>query len=574
MTENSKKILQSKDRPWRKYYTEEQLNASVPQCTLYEYLKNNNKDRLDSIALNYFDKEMSYRKLLEDIDLAAEIFIAAGVKRGDTVSVCMLTMPETVCIFYALNKIGAVCNLIEPRTNPTRIRDHINNSKSKMLFVVDVFVGKINEIINELNVDKIVIVPLANSMPLATKIGFKLTKGRKLPKPAEDKRYISWNNFLTKCERAFVSPAPYTPNWPAAIVYTGGTTGLPKGAILTNDSFNALTVEYRNNGMEYKPGQTFLNIMPPFISYGVSCGLNMPLCIGLKMIIIAAFKPEDFAGYVMKYKPNHFIGVPSHFERLINAPETQDADLSFVMTAAAGGDSMSLGVEEKINAFFAAHNCKHHIIRGYGMTELGSAASTTSDIADKPESVGIPLPLAAFSVHDPETGEELGANEDGELYALLPTRMKEYLNNPEETAKILFNDDEGNEWIKTGDIGHMDEDGFIFIKGRKKRVIIRPDGHNVWPSQIEAVLSQYPGVKEVATVGLDNPDGEHGKLPTAFIVADDGARNDCVFLQKIEKYAKTHLPERDTPYSYRFIDELPLTAVGKVDYRALEKTKY
>lgn len=568
------KLPISEAKPWEKFYTREQIEAPVPECNLYEFLRDFNKNWLDIPALNYFDNKISYRTLLQDIDRAADAFAAAGVREGDYVSLCALTTPETVTAFYALNKLGAACNIIEPRTNPKRIGEHINHVHSDILVVLDVFVGKINEILPQLDVKKIVILSIARSMPAMTRLGFKLTKGRKLPQPAEDSRFILWDDFLSAGKGFGAASVPYKKDRPAAIVYTGGTTGVPKGAILSNDSFNTLTMEILHSGLEYEPGETFLNIMPPFIAYGISCGLNMHLSIGLTNIIIPAFDPEKFTSYILKYRPNHVMGVPAHFERLMVDPKMKGYDLSFVRDAATGGDVMPIGTEEKINAFLREHNCNHYIVRGYGMTELGSGATLSNDIANGPGSVGIPLPKVTFSVRDPETAQELGYNEHGELFCLAPTVMLGYYENPEEEANLFYTDEQGRRWVRSGDIGYIDEDGFIYIVGRKKRMIVRPDGHNVWPSQIEETASRFPGVKEVVVVGLKNPEGSAGRMPTAFIVPAEDALKTEDFLRELRTYIEDNLPGRDVPMGYKLLDTMPLTPIGKADYRALEQLPF
>ena len=558
-------------RPWEKYYTKENLEAPVPECNLYEYLRDTNKPWPDIPAIIYYGTKINYRDLLQYIDEAAGAFAEAGVKEGDYVSLCTLTTPEMIIAFYALNKLGAACNIIEPRTNSARICKHNNQVGSRILLVTDAFVGKINEILPELNADRIIILPLGRSMSTATRIGFKLTKGRKLPKPAADARYTDWDKFIASGKGRQVGTVPYKKDRPAAIVYTGGTTGVPKGAILSNDSINALTIEVINAHFEYQPGDTFLNIMPPFIAYGVSCGLNMHLTSGITNILIPAFDPKDFTSYILKYRPNHIVGVPSHIEGMISDPKLKDYDFSFLNDTVTGGDSMSVGVAEKIDKFYAAHNCPHPVLRGYGMTELGSAACTTFNTINRVGSVGIPLPGTVLTVRDSETLRILGPNEKGELFWRSNTMMVGYFNAPEEDAKIFYTDEQGRRWVRSGDIGYMDEDGFIYIIGRRKRMIIRPDGHNVWPSQIEEVISRFPRVKEVAAAGLRNPSGEHGRIPTAFIVPIDKDQANEAFLSELRSFVAKYLPERDCPMAYRFLDALPLTSVGKVDFRALEE---
>ena len=565
----------SQQRPWEKFYKREHLDLPIPECSVYRFLRDFNGKWPEVDALSYFDRKITFGELFDDIDKAASVFAKNGVRDGDIVSLCALTTPETVTVFYALNKLGAVSNFIEPRTNSGRICAHINNVHSRVLIVMDAFVGKINEILSQLpEVEQIIILPLSRSMPLATRIGFGLTKGRQLPRPAKDPRYIGWEKYLKSYDGSAAPEPPYEKDHPAVIIYTGGTTGVPKGAVLSNDCFVALSIEILGSGIEYEPGETFLNIMPPFIAYGICGGLNMHLSIGLTNILIPAFKPEDFCDYILKYRPNHLMGVPAFFEKMADDPRFEGADLSFIHDAATGGDFMSEGTEKKINEFFRAHNNPHYVLRGYGMTELGSVASMSSDAAVGPGSVGIPMSKTVFTVRDPDTREELPPNTQGELYCATPAMMLGYYNNPEEEKKVFWTDDKGTRWVRTGDIGYMDEEGFVYLVGRLKRMIVRPDGHNTWPSQMEDMASKFEGVKEVVVVGLKNPDGEHGRLPTAFIIPTEERLRTEEFLVSLRTYMEKNLPGRDVPFAYRFIDKMPLTSIGKVDYRLLEEIPY
>lgn len=491
-----------------------------------------------------------------------------GVKPGDYVTICSVNFPEVVYAFYALNRIGAISNMVDPRTNTDRIGQYMTAAESRIVLTLDRALPRFLKLSDQGLIDNIVVLSPVDSLTLPLKIGYRL----KNKQSVEMNQYCqSWKSFIKAGNDNIHTDFPYKKDYPVTVVYTGGTTGIPKGAVLSNDSLNALTVEYSTNGMDYSRGQKFLNIMPPFIAYGVSCGLNMPLCIGLTNILIPQFDPDKFGDLLTKYRPEHFIGVPTHFEKLISGPGAEQLDLSFVKTAAAGGDALIPESEKRINKFFAEHGCKYEIIKGYGMTELGSAAATTKDGANKIGSIGVPLPKNNVSVRNPETRKELPYNTEGEFYMSSPTMMSTYINAPEELATVFWTDEKGVKWVKTGDIGYVDEDGFIFLKGRMKRMIIRPDGHNVWPSQIEAVIAQHPSVDQCAVVGLPVPGILNGKIPTAFIVMKDGEEEKTSLLVDIENFSKQHMPERDTASEFRFIDAIPMTPVGKIEYRTLEE---
>jgi long-chain acyl-CoA synthetase len=560
------------DKPWLKHYSEEAIHTSIPECTIYEYIWNRNKECLDKPALNYFDKRITYRQMFSYIDRAAKAFSAIGVQQGELVSICMLTMPETTYTIYALNKLGAICNLIEPRTNAELIKDRINATHSRVLVVVDVFLPKIMQIVDKTQLEQIIVVPLAESMSLAYKVGFSCTKGRKIPGIPADKRFRYWNAFIKSgTDQDFIS-APYQKDAPAAIIYTGGTTGIPKGALLSNDGMVTMAVESKYTAPRLWEGNRFLGIMPPFIAYGLVFGQFIPFCAGSETVQIPVFDPKKFDELVLKYKPNHVIGVPSFFEMLADSKKVRKKKLDFLLCAITGGDKLLEGTETHINQFLADHGCKHRIMKGYGMTEIGSAATFTSaDETNLPGSVGIPARCINVKIIDPASGEELTYGQQGEICLCGKTMMLGYYNNDAETQKVMHTHQDGSTWIHSGDIGYVNEDGVVFIVDRIKRMIIRPDGHNVWPSRIEEVAMRHPAVKDCAVVGMPNPENENGKIPTAFIVVEDSHEANDALIEDIDRFSKEQLPERDVAMAYRFIEQLPLTLVGKADYRALER---
>lgn len=557
------------DKPWLKYYTDEAINAPLPECTIYEYLWENNKDHLDDVALIYFGKKITYGELFENIDKTARAFSAIGVKSGDIVSICAISTPETIYSIYGANRIGAVCNIIEPRTNASNIVDRIKNSNSKVLLIQDVFYSKIKDI--NIGTEYTVILPISNSMPFTVKCGFFLAKGRKTPTPDYSDNTIAYKEFTEKQSDFFDKNTVYQKGQPAAIIYTGGTTGVSKGAVLSNDSINIVAFYFRDHNL--CPRQTkYLDIMPPFIAYGFACGIHMPLCFGWKIIIIAAFEPKKFPDYIIKHKPNFFLGVPSHYEYLLKDKQLEKMDLSFVKVAAMGGDALNPELEKRIQDFFVRHNSSSVVYKGYGMTELSSAAVSTLACpgGSKFASLGVPFKHNIVSIFEPGTEKELRYGEQGEICITGPTMMLEYYQNPEETAKLFVRHSDGTMWIHSKDIGYMDEDGHLYFIDRIKRMIVRPDGHNVFPAQIEAVLLQHPSVEQCCVVGLKNPNGDNGRIPTAFVVLKE-KDFDNMAEKDLDAFSKERLPERDVAMQYRFIEKLPLTPVGKVDYRALEK---
>ena len=550
-------------KPWLKCYSEKAIQSTVPQCTVYEQMLRRNRNALDTVALIYHDIEITYGTLFRAIDSTATSFSALGINPGDVVTICSFTIPEVVCSFYALNKMGAVCIFFDPRTNDDRIIHHMKETQSRIALVWEEDVSRFQHFQKRGVLDTIIVLSPLESMnnyifPLQIK-------------EQEHPSLMRWKDFQMK-ETEIDPPAiPYQKDYPAVVLFTGGTTGVPKGVLLSNDAMNAITVEYDTCGIEYSPGQRFLNIMPPFVASGLVCGINMILGLGLTSILVPMFSPNQFADLYLKYRPDHVLGAPAYLETLLQISGSRNADLSFIHTISVGGDELHPETEVKLNHFLRAHHCSVDIGKGYGLTELGFAVTTTREGVNKTGSVGIPLPLTTISVRDPETSKELPCCASGEIYISSPSVMNGYLGASEEEKDVFWTDEGGTRWIRSGDMGYLDEDGFLFLNGRIKRMIIRPDGHNVWPSQIETVITQHPSVRQCVVVGIPSSSTLSGKIPTAFIVTRNGITEDYTLLDKIHRFCRKRMPERDMAMAYLFVNEIPLTAVGKVDYTALEQ---
>lgn len=362
----------------------------------------------------------------------------------------------------------------------------------------------------------------------------------------------------------------YKKDAPAVIVYTRGTTGIPKGAMLSNDTLNIIEFSYMNLGQKYDRTQRMLDIMPPFIAYGVTCGIHMPLTLGITDVLIPLLDVEKLPDLFIKYKPAHYLGVPMHFEKLARSSKMASQDMSYLISAGAGGDAISDKAEIEINKFLEAHNSPYPIAKGYGMTEVGSAAVACHGNVNKVGSVGIPHIKTTVSIFEPNTDKELTYGEEGEICFTTPAMMLGYIANEKENDSVFMKHSDGNTWIHSGDIGYMDSDGFIFLKGRIKRMIIRPDGHNVFPVAIENVIISHQSVEACAVVGKADIDS-NGKWPVAFIVVKPNVTNSTDIIQQIEELCSEKIPPRDTAVAFYTVNELPMTNIGRIDYRLLEE---
>ena len=565
------------DKPWLKQYTEEAIKAKVPKKTAYRDMLDSNKGNEDGYAINFYGKKMTYREMLEEIDYAATAFKRMGIKKGDYVTFCMPTLPQTIISFYALNKIGAVANFVDLRMNKENILRHVNNTNSQIIITMHGTLKKCEEIFDESTAHTIIDVKIPDSLPTHLKAIYNL-KTKEYKDKLSD-HTISWDRFLTK---GLCSPKakeePYEKDRPAGIVYTGGTTGEPKGAILTNDNLNNMKIEYLGTGMEITKNDVFMNIMPPFISYGFVIGLHLPMACGLENLLIPKFNPKEMGKLLEKYEPNFFIGVPSHFEFMLEDKKLKKADLSYLKVSASGGDAMNPTKEKAVNDFLISHGAPSKLRIGHGMTENSSATNTEiNDATTKEGSVGFPLPKNIETIIDKDGHEiriaslrdingEDHYNNEGELMISGPTMVKGYYENEEEEKKTFIHDSVGQRWIKSGDNVKMEEDGRISIIGRIKNMIVRPDGHNVWPALIENTINSYPLVEDTCVVGLKT-----GEIPTAYVVLKDKSYDEETARKEILEHQDHILPERDGALEIRFIDEIPLTPVGKKNIIKLKK---
>ncbi|MCR5355781.1 MAG: acyl--CoA ligase [Lachnospiraceae bacterium] len=555
------------EKPWMKYY-DYASTIQIKSETVYAHFINQNPS-IDSIALEYFNNKISYRKYIENIENSKRCFQAIGIKKGDVVTLCMPTIPEVFYIFFALNQIGAIANFIDPRTNNEFIRNNLKDTNSRALIYVDAVHDKFEDIKTNSVLKNIYYVTVSQSFPSFLKTLYDL-KNRIVYRKIESLSHKRWTGGWKEKSNDDYPIEAVSKEDTAAIVYTSGTTELPKGAILTNKNIIALIIQNKICDYGWEKNDKFLEIMPPFIAYGLVCGIVIPTCIGMHIIIIPKFEQKAFPDLMKKYKPNHIMGVPSMMEDLSKDAKMANADLAYLKTVVVGGDSISIKSEEYINEYLEKHNCKAKIMKGYGMTEMSSSAVfTRNKDCNLPGSVGIPLVGNNVKIIDPDSGEELRYGENGEICLTGPTLIQGYFNNTELTEAV-FKIENGERWIHSGDIGYMTEDGILFIEGRSKRLIIRYDGFKVIPGLIEKALCLDDDVNECAVVGMKDVAHARGQLPVAFVVLNrDGNKNDVE--KRLTILCQSKLPEYEQPAKIVFIEKLPLTSIGKTNYKELAK---
>lgn len=553
-------------KPWLKYYGKEALSDELPKCSAYRYLKRINEKYPNQIALHYYGKDIKFKKFFEQIDECANAFYALGVKAGEIVSVLSVAVPETVIAIYALNKLGATANTIDPRMDVASISRMVNESKSRILVTLDLAFAKVRRIKSEISQEHIIVQPVFRSLPTLKKAYKKLTN--RIPVSYESS-IVSWDDFLKKGYSVNAPEAPYKGDTPVAITYTGGTTGFPKGVMITNDSMNAVAFNFKHSSIDTRRKDKFLGIIPVFASYGLVCGLHMPLSLGLTMVLIPNFQPHKMGKLVKKFKPQHMISVPAFYEIMMESKELKNLDLSFLITLGSGGDTMNEGLESKLRDFMRAHNMTRPLAQGYGMSELSAAVSFCAEDVYKEGSVGIPSLTTTVGIFEPDTYEELDLMEEGEICITGPSMMKGYFKNEKETEYVMRKHSDGKYWIHSGDIGYIDNDGFLFVNGRIKRMITRFDGHKIFPVNIESLVSEHPNVRNCCAVGIT--DRTHGQGQVPLVLATLSECDKDAVCKEIFDICNEQLEERGKPVAIVSVDEIPLTGMGKNDYRQLEK---
>lgn len=561
-------VYASQAKPWLKYYDQKFIDQTLPALSAFEYVCQRSKNHLNDTALEYYGRKFTYADLIVNVKKTAAALRGAGVKKGDIITVVSIMTPEIIALFYAADMMGATLNLVDPRYSVEGIREYIEEVDSHLLVCLNVVYERCRQAAKRTNVEKVIVLSPADSLPPVMAVGYKLTT------PDKNKyasNVIRWKQFIKGGEGQSTASEPYDPDHACVVVHTGGTTGSPKGVMLTDDCFNGIALQFQAYPKLFHRGQKLMNVMPPFIAYGFACGIHLPLVLGFTVIIIPNLDPAKLGSLVLKHKPEHMFGVPTHYQQLASDPKLRDKDLSFIINYAAGGDSLSRGAEQTVNDFLAAHGARYPIAKGYGMTEVSSAATVAAGLDNKPGSVGIPMVNTVVAAFEPGTDQELPIGQRGELCISGPCLMKGYYNKPEETAILLRRHPDGRVWAHTGDMGYLDEDGFVFLDSRIKRMIIRHDGFKVFPSMIENVVSRHPAVHQCSVVGCADKDHTQGRLPFVYIVlkSDTTAKKKQV-IRELERMCAEELPEYVQPVAYKFISSMPMTPVGKVDYRQLE----
>ena len=569
MTEHAANSITVKT-PWKDYLGDVPMHLEYFDGSMFEAVENVARKYPNAVAFDFMGKSTTYRSLVREIENCAKALKTIGVREGDKVTIAMPNCPQAIYMFYAVNLVGGIANMIHPLSAEKEIEFYLNESESVTAITLDQFYHKFERIRENTKVINIIIASVKDALSKPIRAGYMLTEGRKIAKIPEDAPVIMWKDFMRLSRSCFYKTfkVKRTGSDPAVILYSGGTTGTTKGIVLTNLNFNALAAQIVATNPMFRPGDRMLSAMPLFHGFGLGVCIHSMLANGGRCILIPRFTAKSYAKQIVKYKCNFIAGVPTLYEALLRLPSMDGANLSSLKGVFSGGDSLSIELKKKFDKFLYDHNATVQVREGYGTTETVTACCLTPTHMFKEGSIGLPFPDTYIKIVEPGTDREVPYGTEGEILLAGPTVMKEYMKHPEETAQTLRTHADGLTWVYTGDLGVMDEQGFIYFRGRAKRMIIS-SGYNVYPGQIENVLDAHDAVQMSCVIGV--PDAYKMQKVKAFVKLKDGAAATEETKRDILDYCARHVAKYAMPYDIEFRDDMPKTLVGKVAYRVLEE---
>ena len=555
--------------PWADHLGVVPMHLEYFQGTMFEAVEKVAEKYPNNVAFDFMGKSTTYKKLVQQVNACARSLRTIGVRQGDRVTIAMPNCPQSIYMFYAVNLIGAVANMIHPLSAEKEIEFYLNASESVTAITLDQFYSKFESIRERTQVVNIIIASVKDELSQPVKAGYMLTEGRKVQKIPSDAPVIRWHDFMRLGRHCFYNyKVQRDADDPAVILYSGGTTGTTKGIVLSNMNFNALGQQVIAANPMFKPGDKMLAAMPLFHGFGLGVCIHTMLSQGGRCILVPRFTAKSYAKLIVKYKCNFIAGVPTLYEALLRLPSMEGADLSCLKGVFSGGDSLSIELKKKFDKFLADHHASIQVREGYGTTETVTACCLTPPHMFKEGSIGLPFPDTYIKIVKPGTDVELPYGEEGEILLAGPTVMKGYMNNKVETDLTLRTHDDGLTWVYTGDLGTMDDEGFIYFRGRAKRMIIS-SGYNIYPGQLENILDANEKVQMSCIIGI--PDAYKMRAVKAFIMLKPGVPASEETRGELMEYCRKHIAKYAMPKEIEFREELPKTLVGKVAYRKLEE---
>ena len=555
--------------PWKNYMGDVPLHLDYFEGSMFEAVENVAKQYPSAVAFDFMGKSTTYSQMVQKIETCAKALKTIGIREGDKVTIAMPNCPQAIFLFYAVNLVGGIANMIHPLSAEKEIEFYLNESGSVTAITLDQFYHKFENIRQNTKVVNIIIARIRDELSKPLKAGYMLTEGRKIAKIPEDAPVIMWDDFMRLSRHCFYNyKVKRTRDDPAVILYSGGTTGTTKGIVLTNGNFNALGQQVIAANRMFRPGDKMLAAMPLFHGFGLGVCVHTMLSQGGRCILVPRFTPQSYAKQIVKYRCNFIAGVPTLYEALLRLPSMDGADLSCLKGVFSGGDSLSVELKKKFDNFLYDHKASIQVREGYGTTETVTACCLTPSHMSKEGSIGLPFPDTYIKIVEPGTDREVPYGQEGEILLAGPTVMKEYMNHPAETAQTLRTHADGLTWVYTGDLGIMDDQGFVYFKGRAKRMIIS-SGYNIYPAQLENIIDAHELVQMSCVIGV--PDSYKMQKVKAFVKLVPGAEANDATKKIIMDHCRKYIAKYAMPYDIEFREDMPKTLVGKVAYRQLEE---
>ena len=555
--------------PWAGHTEDIPLHLEYFEGSMFDAVNKAAKEHPDFTAFTFMGKSTSYRTMISEIERCARALKTIGVRENDKVTIALPNCPQAIYMFYAVNLVGAVANMVHPLSAEKEIEFYLNESESVTAVTLDQFYNKFDSVRRNTKVVNSIIASVKDALSQPLKAGYMLTEGRKIKKIPKDAPVIRWNEFMRLSRACFYDyKVERRGDDPAVILYSGGTTGKTKGIVLTNMNFNALGAQIVATNPMYRPGDSMLSAMPMFHGFGLGVCIHSMLQGAGRCILIPRVNPKDYAKQVVKNRCNFIAGVPTLYEAMLRMKSMVNADLSSLKGVFSGGDSLSVELKKKFDKFLYDHKAVIQVREGYGTTETVTACCLTPPHMFKEGSIGVPFPDTYIKIVEPNTDRELPYGEEGEILLAGPTVMKEYMKHPEETAQTLRRHADGLTWVYTGDLGVMDDEGFVYFRGRAKRMIIT-SGYNVYPGQLENILDAHDMVQMSCVIGV--PDPYKMQKVKAFVKLAAGFEPSEETKETLMAYCRKNIAKYAMPYDIEFRDDMPKTLVGKVAYRELEQ---
>ena len=552
---------------WFKYYGDIPKTLDYPDISMYRYVKNTKDEFPKYIAYDFMGRASTYEQFIEEVEVCAKALLTLGVKKGDSVTICLPNVPQAVVMFYAINRIGAIASMVHPLSAENEIMFYLNETKSRIAITLSQFYSKFDAIKGRTGLEKLIVTKIADALPPVKGVLYRFVG--KEPKIEKKSWVLPWNDFLMGAKK-YTDSICYEGRGEedAVILFSGGTTGTSKGILLTNLNFNALAMQTAAAACCKISGSVMLSVMPVFHGFGLGVGIHTMLAYGGKCVLVPRLNVDEFPALFKKHKPNLMAGVPTLFEAIMRNKGMQQADLSSLKGMFSGGDSLSIELKKKIDTFLKERGADIQVREGYGTTECVTASCLTPKDYYREGSIGIPFPDTYYKIVIPNTNEESPTGQMGEICLTGPTLMKEYINNPKETAQTLRVHEDGKIYLHTGDLGYMDEDGFIYFVQRLKRMIVT-SGYNVYPSQIENVIDSHEAVMFSTVIGVK--DDYKMQRVKAFVVLKPEFNPTDEIKESIKAHCVKSIAKYAMPSEFEYRDNLPKTLVGKIAYRELEK---